>query len=1333
MKIIENSGIKYEKIYHISDIHIRNTENHIETYLHVFENLFTYLKKENVKKSLLVICGDILHSKDKLTPVSIKLLLVFIGQLLNIMPHVIIIAGNHDINERGLIHNNDVKSYDNDPLSSILYMRNLKNLHYLKSSGLYRFNNIIFSVMSLLDKGDGFINGNDIEEEGIKIALYHGSMNNAKNSHGFEFSSKSISIFDGYDYVLLGDIHKYQYLNDNKTIGYSSSLISQNFSETDEYHGVLVWDLTNKTSSYKIIDNLYRYDELDIVNNKIYYHKEEKRLEELILPKKGKLRINTSDNIKLEYNNIVEKIQLKFPELNIVHNKLIKCVMVDNKTSENMVKSDNSINNIIDACLNEVDETIRKDVKQILFKKINEAFVNTNEKSNWQLLSLEFTNMFGYGGNNRLDFTKLTFNDITALYSRNSSGKSSLIDILLFSLFDDYSRNQYDKNKKKSGSLINLKYKNFNCLVRFTINNKIYTIYREGFKRKAVKDYTEATTLMTKVEFNVYENDKCISLTCPEFINTNEKITKIIGTYDDFCLSSLCLQHNFRGKTDFLGMSFVERKNFLDKLIKLDTFTKIEEDIRKDKNNLQSELKNINKDLANLNYNNTVIENKINEYNKNIIQNTEELNNNIKTLNIYKSKSQEIYKQRMNVDEYYGSGKFSDIELSNMLEKEKNILSSCNNCDENISINNLYEENTKLLSQIEKTNINIKNNCELEELIKKNTEKIKNLELIKNKDKIINDNVIFEQNKKSKIIKLMSKLNENFIQISDDYNYNIDDLNQISSSIKTYDDTLSRNNITNILENLNTKKQNIITQLKNINEINNDIVVDDRIILLYKSINYNEYMYDIKKKLENFDNIEKTYLKLETNKDILIILDNFNNSININCDNCVKHSNEIKKYYNKLKIDSSYILIEKTYNDMLKLKNTYEQLQQHYINITIIELQQSIEHYDDLIKYYNEELYNLNIEKYNYDKLLLFKKNLDENIYNFQQNNIYLELKTQEQTEDINYTNLLIEQEIYESVNNLILDCHKQIKNNDLHRVIENNNVKIREFNIAQEKNKKSKDIIDRLTQTINNNQINNCLSNSFDNVNKQCEIYSNNIIDNEKNLLKYKYELEKISELKNKYMLLTKNQDELTKRHEIIKVVHDLVDSGGIPRKIMITKLEKIEENVNKIIKPFLNKSIKISKEAKDIRIYICDGRNKIIITGGMEYFIISLAFKICFTDIFSISHTGILIIDEGVSVLDKEHIKKFNIIGDFLKEYYNNIVLITHIDAFLEYTNDDPIKIIKKDGVSNIWYSNEPYNNIIKDNNDDNKSTNIVINDVSQTITNKRKYNKKQKVITV
>ena len=54
-----------------------------------------------------------------------------------------------------------------------------------------------------------------------------------------------------------------------------------------------------------------------------------------------------------------------------------------------------------------------------------------------KLLTLEFSNMFSYGPNNRIDFTKLKFDEITGIFSDNSTGKSSIIDILLFSLLDN--------------------------------------------------------------------------------------------------------------------------------------------------------------------------------------------------------------------------------------------------------------------------------------------------------------------------------------------------------------------------------------------------------------------------------------------------------------------------------------------------------------------------------------------------------------------------------------------------------------------------------------------------------------------------------------------------------------------------------------------------------------------------------------------------------------------------------------------------------------------------------------------------------------------------------
>ncbi len=63
-------------------------------------------------------------------------------------------------------------------------------------------------------------------------------------------------------------------------------------------------------------------------------------------------------------------------------------------------------------------------------------------------------------------------------------------------------------------------------------------------------------------------------------------------------------------------------------------------------------------------------------------------------------------------------------------------------------------------------------------------------------------------------------------------------------------------------------------------------------------------------------------------------------------------------------------------------------------------------------------------------------------------------------------------------------------------------------------------------------------------------------------------------------------------------------------------------------------------------------------------EHFISQLSIKIAMSNIYINPKLRILFLDENISVMDKEHIENINIIYDFLKKYYNNIIIITHIE---------------------------------------------------------------------
>ena len=116
MKILQNTKKKIDKIYHISDVHIRLIHRKDE-YLTVFKNLYQFLNEKKCENSIIVITGDLLHSKLELSPECCDITFDFLKTLCNFFP-VILIAGNHDA-----LLNNLSRT---DSISSILYHITLK-------------------------------------------------------------------------------------------------------------------------------------------------------------------------------------------------------------------------------------------------------------------------------------------------------------------------------------------------------------------------------------------------------------------------------------------------------------------------------------------------------------------------------------------------------------------------------------------------------------------------------------------------------------------------------------------------------------------------------------------------------------------------------------------------------------------------------------------------------------------------------------------------------------------------------------------------------------------------------------------------------------------------------------------------------------------------------------------------------------------------------------------------------------------------------------------------------------------------------------------------------
>ena len=106
------------------------------------------------------------------------------------------------------------------------------------------------------------------------------------------------------------------------------------------------------------------------------------------------------------------------------------------------------------------------------YNKVIEEKEEISRNVNWRLSKFEFDNLFNYGENNSVNFANLS--GIIGIFGKNFSGKSSIIDAALYTMF-----NTTSKNERKNLNVINQNKQD--CLGKLTIdcNNKTYTIDRD--------------------------------------------------------------------------------------------------------------------------------------------------------------------------------------------------------------------------------------------------------------------------------------------------------------------------------------------------------------------------------------------------------------------------------------------------------------------------------------------------------------------------------------------------------------------------------------------------------------------------------------------------------------------------------------------------------------------------------------------------------------------------------------------------------------------------------------------------------------------------------------
>ncbi len=548
------------KFAHIADTHIRNLKYHAE-YRDVFLQLYEKLRL--LKPDYIIHCGDIAHTKTQISPEFVEMCTGFFKNLADIAPTYVIL-GNHDGNLKN--------SSRQDALTPIAEALNHSNLYLLKDSGEVLLDDkFAINVLSVFDRDNW---QNPTSNSRVNIALYHGSVSGVKTDTGWvmENGEDDINIFNNFDYGFLGDIHKTNQSVDKKgKIRYPGSTVQQNHGETND-KGFLLWEILDKEDfvcTHHVLLNPKPFITIKLTPKGRLPNK-------LKVQQNARLRLVSENNLPLDVVRRavdVAKARFKPEAVTYLSRSAGERGNVENLT-DNFIQQDLRDIAVQEKFIEEylVDYQPCQDTLKKIYemnKKYNtviEQEEDVRRNINWKLKKLEWDNLFNYGESNCINFSDM--NGIIGILGKNFSGKSSIIDSLLYTLF-----NTTSKNSRKNLNLINQNEDNCRGYVEIDIGTKTYKIERTSKKYKKKLKGKETDEAKTDVEFMVFDNATNIetSLNGITRMETDKNIRKIFGTYEDFLTTSMASQLD---SLSYINEGSTRRKEILAKFLDLEIFDK---------------------------------------------------------------------------------------------------------------------------------------------------------------------------------------------------------------------------------------------------------------------------------------------------------------------------------------------------------------------------------------------------------------------------------------------------------------------------------------------------------------------------------------------------------------------------------------------------------------------------------------------------------------------------------------------------------------------------------------------------------------------------------------
>lgn len=432
----------FSKVFHLSDIHIKGKRR--EEYQQVFRRLFSRIKEEGEEEAITVICGDIFQHKTKLTGGDISDFCYLMKELTKLTP-VVLIPGKHD------------KDDSSDLISPILKEVPIKQLYYYPEPGTHKQQNITFVHINPDEPPKEIPKDTSAPSQGrFLVGLLHGE-------------AKVESLGD-FDFVFCGSSHDYFVDTSRRKprLGWSGALIQQSSLESLE-KGFLVWNLKTGEARFVDLENDYGFLKLSVVGGTLV---EPKRIPKNVIDTLVEYEDTEEGAVDLIVANFEEKHGVK------VHRRVDKGAL--NLVGQHPREEFNKLGD--QAQHRELIELfLKKKLRDKFSENAMEAMLTLHEKyvedmsgynpvitRRWNLKKMYWSGLFCYGPGNFINFENFS-KSIMGVIAPNRSGKSAIIDILLFALFDKCLRG--DKKTLK-----NLHSKDYKIKLEIESSGKEYVI-----------------------------------------------------------------------------------------------------------------------------------------------------------------------------------------------------------------------------------------------------------------------------------------------------------------------------------------------------------------------------------------------------------------------------------------------------------------------------------------------------------------------------------------------------------------------------------------------------------------------------------------------------------------------------------------------------------------------------------------------------------------------------------------------------------------------------------------------------------------------------------------